>query len=81
MTSLVERLRANTVSCVFENCKVCATLSEAADTIEALCEALQALIPNNICNNPNVPSDCNFPCDITMGELRQAWAALAKAQS
>jgi hypothetical protein len=76
MPSITDRLRDPSCKTWIANDKL---LNEAADTIEALCEALRALVPNNICDNPNVPDDCNFPCDITMGELRQAWAALAKA--
>lgn len=53
--------------------------AEAADLISELAEALRALIPTNVCDNPNIENDYNFPCDITMGELRQAWDAIAKA--
>lgn len=56
-----------------------ASTTEAADRINELVEALRVLVPTNISNNRNVPDDFNLPCDITMGELRQAWAALAKA--
>lgn len=56
-----------------------ASNTEAADLISELAQALRALIPTNVCDNPNIENDYNFPCDITMGELRQAWDALAKA--
>jgi hypothetical protein len=57
-----------------------ADIREAADTIEALCEALQGVIPDCVnVDNYNV-LDCDVvPIDMTMGQLRKIAAALAKA--
>ena len=43
--------------------------------------ALHRLTPANVCTtNTNIGDDFLVPVDFTMGELRAAWAALAKAR-
>lgn len=45
-----------------------------------LLEALQGLFPSNMCTTNNaLKDDVIVPCDVTMGELRKAAAALSKA--
>lgn len=45
-----------------------------------LLAALKRLMPTNVCTgNTNVPDSTVLPMDVTMGELRQAAAAIAKA--
>ena len=45
-----------------------------------LLEALRGLMPIGVClTNRNVPDDMVIPCDITVGELRVAAAAISKA--
>lgn len=47
----------------------------------ALYAALDRLTPANVCTtNSNISDDFLVPVDFTMGELRAAWAALAKAR-
>jgi hypothetical protein len=46
-----------------------------------LYEALAGVIPANVClTNMRWPDDTVVPCDVTLGELRKAAAALAKAR-
>ncbi|WP_113132733.1 hypothetical protein [Rhizobiales bacterium] len=60
-------------------CKANARLIAAApDLLEALVEILG---PLNVCSdNQNVGDDVCLPVDMTMGELRKARAAIAKAE-
>jgi len=52
-------------------------LRDAAPELLAIC---QKLMPTRVCiTNPNVPDSFVVPIDVTMGELRQLSAALAKA--
>jgi hypothetical protein len=45
-----------------------------------LLEALKGLLPTNIdLGNPNIADGLVLPCDVTVGELRKARAAIAKA--
>lgn len=53
-------------------------ISAAPDMLEALEAVLGPLAVSP--DNPNVKADTLIPVDITMGELRQAWAAIAKAE-
>jgi len=52
-------------------------MRSAAGSLIACGEALLALIPRNIGDNPNVPDSMVLPCDVTMGEIRQARQALS----
>ncbi|WP_303763763.1 hypothetical protein [Sphingobium yanoikuyae] len=55
-----------------------------ADLIAAapeLLEALEELIPANLCaTNLALPDDTVLPVDMTLGEIRRALAAIAKAK-
>ncbi|WP_161626250.1 hypothetical protein [Sphingobium baderi] len=52
-------------------------IAAAPDLLAALVEILG---PLNVCSdNKNVPDDTCLPIDMTMGELRKARAAIAKA--
>jgi hypothetical protein len=53
-------------------------IAAAPELLEALVEILG---PLNVCSdNPNVRHDASLPIDMTMGELRKARAAIAKAR-
>lgn len=57
-------------------------LAEAKANAGRLLAALKQLIPTNIClSNPNLPDSTVVPCDVTLGELRAASAAIAKAEA
>jgi hypothetical protein len=43
MNGIVERLRGLKAYCSNDDCEVCETVTDAADAIEALCEALDLL--------------------------------------
>lgn len=53
-------------------------IAAAPELLEALVEILGPL--NVCCDNPNVRDDQCLPVDMTMGELRKARAAIAKAR-
>jgi len=84
MTSLVERLRAGLARQEIDYDMVLDLndITQAADTIEALCEALESVIPSYVnLNNHNVIDSDDVPIDMTMGDLRKIAAALAKVQN
>lgn len=53
-------------------------IAAAPELLEALVEILG---PLNVCSdNPNIRDDTSLPIDLTMGEMRKARAAIAKAR-
>ena len=65
-----------------ENKERCAANARLIAAAPDLLEALEVILgPLNVCSdNPNVRDDTCLPIDLTMGELRQARAAIAKAR-
>ena len=56
-------------------------MDEQESIFAELVEALEALLPSNVSvENCNIPDDETVPVDMTLGDIRAARAALAKAQ-
>lgn len=56
-------------------------MGRAMDSIAALADAVNALLPSNLgsLNSDDFPDDFSVPVDMTAGEIRQARAAIEKA--
>lgn len=66
--------RSQVIYCISDAKKDVATL---ARHLEALANAAQAVLPENIClTNKNVPDETVIPVDFTIGELRTLHAAI-----
>jgi hypothetical protein len=56
-------------------------LKQRAEAVPELLEALKGLIPTNVnLNNRHLSDDVLLPCDVRLGELRVAAAAIAAAE-